>query len=281
MDLSWHSRLHQVREALNLSQRDLAGKLGVTGTAWQNYESGKNVPGGSVLKALFDLGVNMNWLFSGEGEMFLPTARRQIPVRAAEEFDGPALEELQRQIQERFLADIGLTDIAPLAAIGESMTEYAVLVVLARWHPETRSLEEVKRELEVRGMTLESPHLLAFLHLLRRRGILRLESGPALRFGLNERTSKIVTKDFAGHTQLAIGAVRTILREVLPRSSQDPSLGSIMQIRLSAEPERAEALLKELRKQVIHVCEGSVSDLAPSEVAVVLAVSHISSPEYG
>lgn len=279
MDLSWHSRLHQVREALNLSQRDLAGKLGVTGTAWQNYESGKNVPGGSVLKALFDLGVNMNWLFSGDGEMFLPTVRHPMRDREEEELDGPALADLQRQIQEQFLADIGLTEIAPLASIGEIMTEYVLTVVLSKYHPETCTLEEVKRDLELRGLSLDAAHLLAFLHLLRRRGHIRMESGPPLRFGLRDKVTQMVARDITGHTQLAISAVRTILREVLPRVSQDPNQGSIMEIRLSAEPEKMAAFIKDLQKSVIRVCEGRDSDQSPSEIAVVLAVSHIAATE--
>lgn len=57
------------REFLGKSQKEMAKAVGASLTAWQNYESGSQVPGGKVFEALARMGFNINWLLTGEGEM--------------------------------------------------------------------------------------------------------------------------------------------------------------------------------------------------------------------
>ncbi len=53
-----------------MSQSKIAEVLEIGLRSWQQYETGTNTPGGSVLEALHKkLGVNLNWLISNQGEM--------------------------------------------------------------------------------------------------------------------------------------------------------------------------------------------------------------------
>lgn len=62
-------RLREWRQALGLTQAQLAERLGVHIGVLKKYEQGVNVPGGEPLGALARTGVNVNWLLTGEGEM--------------------------------------------------------------------------------------------------------------------------------------------------------------------------------------------------------------------
>ena len=67
--VSLGERLRQVRNIFGMSQVAVAKAAGVSVTAWQNYENGNQCPGGKVLGALVQLGVNVNWILTGEGQM--------------------------------------------------------------------------------------------------------------------------------------------------------------------------------------------------------------------
>jgi len=62
-------RLKIARELLVKSQKDMATLLGIGYRSWQGYESGSNYPGGEVFESLARLGINTNWLLTGEGPM--------------------------------------------------------------------------------------------------------------------------------------------------------------------------------------------------------------------
>jgi len=65
--VSFADRLRKVRDLLEVSQQKLASQLGISKTAWQGYELGKNEPGSGVIKELVNLGFNANWILTGEG----------------------------------------------------------------------------------------------------------------------------------------------------------------------------------------------------------------------
>jgi transcriptional regulator with XRE-family HTH domain len=67
--MSLADRLKLARESIGKSQKEMAESLGTSFRAWQDYEAGKNVPGGKVFEALVKLGLNANWLLTGEGVM--------------------------------------------------------------------------------------------------------------------------------------------------------------------------------------------------------------------
>jgi transcriptional regulator with XRE-family HTH domain len=76
-------RLIKIRRSLDLTQGEIADKIGKSKAAWQSYEQDKKIPGGDVFRKLYDLGVNINWLLSGDGTMLRveSTPSEQIPQR--------------------------------------------------------------------------------------------------------------------------------------------------------------------------------------------------------
>ena len=64
-----HNRIRQVRNALKLSQRAFADRLGVTQVAVSGWENGR-VTKYAVSLICQKLGVNSYWLENGVGEMF-------------------------------------------------------------------------------------------------------------------------------------------------------------------------------------------------------------------
>jgi SOS-response transcriptional repressor LexA len=65
-------RLREIRLRLNKgSQAQFAGEIGLEQTTLSKYEKGSlNIPDGIKLK-LGEFGINLHWLLTGEGEMFL------------------------------------------------------------------------------------------------------------------------------------------------------------------------------------------------------------------
>ena len=59
----------------NLSQDDFGYLFGVHRNTVNAWECDEILPGGGIIKAFFMLfNVNLNWLFSGTGEMYLDAA---------------------------------------------------------------------------------------------------------------------------------------------------------------------------------------------------------------
>lgn len=84
-------RLKEIRANQGLSQALIAKELGCSLPAWQGYESGKNIPGGKVLKRIAELGYNLNWVLTGDG-----------PIRLSEgEKDKLSYDDAHRYIRDR------------------------------------------------------------------------------------------------------------------------------------------------------------------------------------
>lgn len=63
------ARLKRAREALGLTQDEMALRCGISPRAWQDYEMGKTTPRAHVLACLCDEGFDANWLLAGSGAM--------------------------------------------------------------------------------------------------------------------------------------------------------------------------------------------------------------------
>jgi transcriptional regulator with XRE-family HTH domain len=65
-------RLKNIRWVLKLNQKQMAEKLELTQSAISAVEKGisKSLSGDNLAKLLIEFNVNINWLLSGEGEMF-------------------------------------------------------------------------------------------------------------------------------------------------------------------------------------------------------------------
>ena len=73
-----NTRLKQIRKALRLTQADFGELMGLTPTAISKIESGKRGVSNQLLELLnYKLNVNVDWVTTGKGEMFL-SSKEQI-----------------------------------------------------------------------------------------------------------------------------------------------------------------------------------------------------------
>ncbi len=56
---------------MGLSQDEIASSIGSKKRGYQDNERGHSYPGGKVIEGFVHLGINANWLLTGEGEMLL------------------------------------------------------------------------------------------------------------------------------------------------------------------------------------------------------------------
>ena len=96
-------RLKKLREILDLSQGKLARILGVSQSAVSKWEAGeRDIPTAVLLKLKQQLGVNLDWLLSGEGEMFSPPKSEGNITPEIVEFFKQFPPETQRKFVEFF-----------------------------------------------------------------------------------------------------------------------------------------------------------------------------------
>ena len=110
-------RIHTARKAKGLTLKKLGNIIGISESAVSNIERGRNKPSGSTLILLCEkLGINREWLETGEGEMFAPEAEQAEIARMIESIsDSPAMRSLlstwaqlsdeNKAVFERFAAD--------------------------------------------------------------------------------------------------------------------------------------------------------------------------------
>lgn len=64
-------KFRAIRNAMGLSQKDFAAKLGIKQAYYSMIEQGKKEPSIKVIDALWGLGVSFNWYYDDKGEMFV------------------------------------------------------------------------------------------------------------------------------------------------------------------------------------------------------------------
>lgn len=88
-------RLKMARETMAFGQKEFAEKLQISFRSWQDYELGKSVPGGKVFEALARLGLNTNWLLTGEGPKYRKDVCREAdPVWTGKVNDAAGMADL-------------------------------------------------------------------------------------------------------------------------------------------------------------------------------------------
>ncbi|MDO8933319.1 MAG: helix-turn-helix transcriptional regulator [Rhodocyclaceae bacterium] len=65
------TRLRAARDALRLTQRQVAERIRMPLPSYKDYEAGNRIPGGEALGLLILAGINANWLITGEGPMLM------------------------------------------------------------------------------------------------------------------------------------------------------------------------------------------------------------------
>ncbi|OOF87883.1 transcriptional regulator [Rodentibacter ratti] len=71
-------RLKQVCEAKNWKIKDFAEQTGIAYRTLQGYIGGEREPNAEGMTGIARAGVNLNWLVSGEGEMFVENSNNLI-----------------------------------------------------------------------------------------------------------------------------------------------------------------------------------------------------------
>ena len=89
-------RIQAARKAKGLTLKQLGDIIGISESAVSNIERGRNKPSGSTLILLCEkLGINREWLETGEGEMFEPTTEQDETAKLIESVsDSPAMRSL-------------------------------------------------------------------------------------------------------------------------------------------------------------------------------------------
>jgi transcriptional regulator with XRE-family HTH domain len=72
-------RIKIAREHLNLTQDNIAKNSHITKRAYVNYEGGVRSVPSEVLSVYSEYGIDVNWLLTGKGEMFLPKKEEETP----------------------------------------------------------------------------------------------------------------------------------------------------------------------------------------------------------
>ncbi len=68
---SIHERIRLVRKLLELSQEQFARRLGISVSFYRKIEQGLTNPGMKTLKKFYEVGINVNFLLSGEPPILL------------------------------------------------------------------------------------------------------------------------------------------------------------------------------------------------------------------
>jgi len=112
-------RFSSVRKHMGFNQELFAKQTGIPKSTIQKYEGGHREPGSDALAALSRMGINVNWLLTGVGEMLLAT-----PTAASE----PSKSVPRAQINEDALiaAFVGMMQVA---APGETPKQTATKAI--------------------------------------------------------------------------------------------------------------------------------------------------------
>lgn len=71
-----YDRLKKAREHAGFNISEMADFLGMSFPGYRDNENGKRIPKSTVIEGFIRLGINANWLLTGEGEMLLKDARQ-------------------------------------------------------------------------------------------------------------------------------------------------------------------------------------------------------------
>jgi len=72
-------RLSMVRKQIGISRKDMAGRLGLSPSAYYKNETGETFPRPSIVVRLEkEYGVSMDWFMFGKGEMFYGKERERV-----------------------------------------------------------------------------------------------------------------------------------------------------------------------------------------------------------
>ncbi|MBN2547504.1 MAG: helix-turn-helix domain-containing protein [Spirochaetes bacterium] len=98
----FNDRFKAMRKALNKSQLDFSKEFNITQPVISDIERGISFPSKEIMKKLStDYKININWLLTGEGEMFKSPDQAPVKVETAETIRMQArIRALERELNE-------------------------------------------------------------------------------------------------------------------------------------------------------------------------------------
>ena len=103
--MSFSERIKKLRKHLGLSQKDFGEKIGVGTSHISQWERELSMPSSKALIGMANLGVNINWLLIGDGEMIM---ERLFSQESEGLFSEKQLKQIERLIDGRI--DKGLLE---------------------------------------------------------------------------------------------------------------------------------------------------------------------------
>lgn len=102
-----NERLKKLRKALDLTQQEVADRIGIKRNSFANYETGRNTPIDAIIVSICkEFNVNENWLRTGEGDMFMELSRGE----QIEEFIGNLLQGEEDSFKRRLISGLAALD---------------------------------------------------------------------------------------------------------------------------------------------------------------------------
>lgn len=93
-------RLRLLRKSLDLTQQEIADKIGIKRNSYANYETGRNKPIDAIVFSICrEFNVNEKWLRTGEGDMFIEKTRSETIAS----FAGSLMQEEEESFKRRLI----------------------------------------------------------------------------------------------------------------------------------------------------------------------------------
>ena len=295
-------RLRAVRKTLGKSQKAFATELGLSLSGLQGYEAGTFAPGCSVLEALCRIGVDTNWLLTGEGTLWRPgcapseaslepEARqtlklRDLPAarrRDAERLQGESVKDVALQIQDEAWKRLDFGMVALLASQGRQELAWHIMTLLVTTYPRGYTVAELlqalgKRLPEERLPELTSRDVAAQLVAMsRQRAIVEVASADGVQYRAASPSAHLLMSNVGDRNQALEKAVETLVRDVLPatelRSEGGKPLGRIMNIHLNLPAGKALPFVRHVTDLLAQTCVEAGQEDGPDAMVVVIGAA--------
>ena len=233
-------RIKDVRTKAGESQKRFAEKLGISLRAVQDYETGKNTPGGKVLQKICTLcGVDGHWLLTGEGEMEWKARRGR---KASESIDNDPLF-LPRQ----------------LASTGRQLWPWRVLTVLNEAPSPTLREEEILKRLAELDWERDPESLKADLAFLHGNGLIEYDhlAGEATS---KQKEGKIVAREPSDRSQAVLQGAEILRSAVLRTMADEPRAGRIVNGSFMTQKGQGKRVLTEMMNSVVKIAKENADD---------------------
>jgi len=124
VDISIGQRLKRIREQLGLSQAQLAKRIGFSQKAVSHWERGERDIPTQALVALKQLGVNIDWLLTGEGEPLTNDPKKEEILKIMQELEEKDPETFE-EVYKIFKSIVALT-LSKLSSSSEKSSSFTL-----------------------------------------------------------------------------------------------------------------------------------------------------------